>query len=239
MKLDKSLITNLLAGLVVIIGLVSPVASEAILAVGLFALSGALTNWLAIHMLFEKVPLMYGSGVIPNRFEEFKAAIKKLIMEQFFNRDNLKRFIADEEASIAQWLNAHKLVEKIDYNTLFDKLVEAILESSFGGMLNMFGGASTLQNLREPVIEKVKESLNEMVESDSFQQNIAHSINGEVLSRDISSKIETIIDKRLQELTPQLVKQIVQDLIKQHLGWLVVWGGVVGGLIGLLASFMV
>ena len=52
---------------------------------GLFALSGGLTNWLAIHMLFEKVPLLYGSGVIPNRFEDFKNGIKNLIMNEFFS----------------------------------------------------------------------------------------------------------------------------------------------------------
>ena len=40
-----------------------------------FALSGGITNWIAIHMLFEKIPF-YGSGVIPKRFEEFKTGIK-------------------------------------------------------------------------------------------------------------------------------------------------------------------
>lgn len=54
-----------------------------VLSVGLFAFSGALTNWLAVHMLFEKVPGLYGSGVIPARFEQFKQAIADLMMEQF------------------------------------------------------------------------------------------------------------------------------------------------------------
>ena len=62
---------------------------------GLFALSGAITNWLAIHMLFEKVPLLYGSGVIPARFEEFKLAIRQLMMEQFFTEENIDRFLSD------------------------------------------------------------------------------------------------------------------------------------------------
>ena len=52
---------------------------------GLFALSGGVTNWLAVHMLFERVPFLYGSGVIPMRFEEFKTGIRKLIMDQFFH----------------------------------------------------------------------------------------------------------------------------------------------------------
>jgi len=52
--------------------------------IGLFAFSGAVTNWLAIHMLFERIPGLYGSGVIPNRFEDLKIALLKLVKENLF-----------------------------------------------------------------------------------------------------------------------------------------------------------
>ena len=56
--MNKSLITNFLAlSLTVYGGFFSPIYSTEIFMAGLFALSGGLTNWLAIHMLFEKVPL--------------------------------------------------------------------------------------------------------------------------------------------------------------------------------------
>ena len=56
---------------------------------GLFALSGGLTNWLAIHMLFERIPFLYGSGVIPERFEDFKQGIASSLSrsEPKFNRE--------------------------------------------------------------------------------------------------------------------------------------------------------
>lgn len=235
---DKSLITNTVASSAVLLGLVSPVMGQEILTIGLFALSGAVTNSLAIHMLFEKVPLMYGSGVIPNRFEEFKSVIRNMIMTQFFNDDNLKRFIADEEATIATWLKPGKLVDEIDYDKLFDRLVDAIMSSSFGGMLEMMGGASALAGLKDSFIEKIKFTLNEMVESDSFQAGVANSIDTAKLSEDMSVKIQAIVDRRLDELTPEIVKTIVQEMIKEHLGWLVVWGGVVGGIIGLVAGVL-
>ena len=77
---NKSLTTNLVALVIIVIGYTSPVYSEIICMTGLFALSGGVTNWLAIHMLFEKVPFFYGSGVIPSRFKEFKLGIKQLVM---------------------------------------------------------------------------------------------------------------------------------------------------------------
>jgi uncharacterized membrane protein YheB (UPF0754 family) len=92
--MNKSLITNLIAGLLVVLGVV--LQNNILLTIGLFALSGAITNWLAIHMLFEKVPFLYGSGVVENRFEEFKGSIHTLIMDQFFTKENLSKFFKDE-----------------------------------------------------------------------------------------------------------------------------------------------
>lgn len=82
--MNKSIATNLSALIITIIGIFSPYYSEEILTAGLFALSGSITNWLAVHMLFEKIPLLYGSGIIVRRFEDFKLGIKNLIIEEFF-----------------------------------------------------------------------------------------------------------------------------------------------------------
>ena len=82
---DKRLGTNLVAATLVCSGLwFNGPWGETLLNTGLFALSGAITNWLAIYMLFERVPGLYGSGVIPLHFEDFKTGINDLIMHQFF-----------------------------------------------------------------------------------------------------------------------------------------------------------
>ena len=90
--MNKSLITNILAFSITMYGMFSPIYSTEIFMAGLFALSGGLTNWLAIHMLFEKIPLLYGSGVIPERFEDFKVGIKDLILTEFFSMSSINNF---------------------------------------------------------------------------------------------------------------------------------------------------
>ena len=50
---------------------------------GMFAFSGGVTNWIAIKMLFDKVPGLYGSGVIPSRFVEIRITVKKMVMKNF------------------------------------------------------------------------------------------------------------------------------------------------------------
>ena len=100
MKLNKSFTTNSIATLFIGISYITDQYSSIFLFTGLFALSGALTNLLAIHMLFEKVPFLYGSGVIPARFEAFKEAIKNLMMDEFFTAKQLSNFFENEEKKI-------------------------------------------------------------------------------------------------------------------------------------------
>jgi len=234
MKLNKSFITNTIAALLVALSFFSPYYHQALLYGGLFALSGAVTNQLAIYMLFEKVPFLYGSGVIPARFEALKTSIKELIMTQFFTQEQLQNFFASEE----QELNLTPIIEETDFSPAFDALSKTVMESSFGGMLGMFGGESALEGLREPFSNKMKSAIIKIVNSDTFNNTLKQHLQNEKLSQDMLHSIEKIIDARLAELTPQMVKEIIEKMIQEHLGWLVVWGGVFGGVIGVLSSFL-
>ena len=236
--MNKSLITNIVAAGLVAAGLVieTPLR-EPVLATGLFALAGGVTNWLAIHMLFEKVPGLYGSGVISARFEDFKLGIYSLVMEQFFSKENLDRFVADMVTEDGDHLlDFTEGIDETDLSPSFDGLVTVIMESSFGSMLGMFGGAAAIEPLKEPFIIKMKKSLNDIAHSESFQTSVRNKLSSTPVSSDIHHQIEHVVQSRLDELTPLMVKEIIQTMIRQHLGWLVVWGGVFGGLIGLMTS---
>lgn len=235
MILNKSFITNFTAFILIIISFIVPLYSETILYVGLFALSGAITNQLAIHMLFEKVPFLYGSGVIVNRFEAFKSAIKDLMMQEFFTKEQLENFFHKEEKK----LNLEPIIEETDFTPAFDALSKTVMESSFGGMLGMFGGESALEGLKEPFSTKMKSAVIAIVNSQAFNATLEQHLQSSSLNNDLLHSIERVIDERLNELTPLMVKEIVQHLIKEHLQWLVVWGGIFGGLIGLISSFLI
>ena len=234
--MNKSLGTNLIACLIVVVGLLSQ--NSIILTVGLFALSGAVTNWIAVHMLFEKVPFLYGSGVVENRFEQFKTSIHTLIMNQFFTKENLDKFF-ESEINTNKKLDLSNVIEKTDFSIAYESLKSAVMESSFGGMLGMFGGEKALEPLQEPFTKKMKVAINEIVHTDDFQALIQETLQNSDISEDMSKKIDTVVLARLDELNPKMVKNLVQDMIKEHLGWLVVWGGVFGGLIGLVGSFVI
>ena len=221
--MNKSLITNITTLLITIYGLFSPIYSAEIFMAGLFGLSGGLTNLLAIHMLFEKVPFLFGSGVIQLRFKEFKDGIKNLVMHEFFSSKSMENFTKKK-------ISSSNIFEKIDYDDFYNKLVEAIKESSLGSMLEMVGGEKALLPIKEPIKKKLEKTVNDLISKNLNSENSS--------TNELKDEIEEIIDSRLNELTPEHVKHLIKEIIHKHLGWLVVWGGFFGFLIGLTLGFL-
>lgn len=223
--MNKSLITNLLSTLIIIVGYIYQENYPFIIITGVFALSGSLTNWLAIHMLFEKVPLLYGSGVILDKFEDIKLGIKDLILQELFTETQINNFLLDNKVTTSE-----TIINKIDFDKVFIGLVEAIEGSQLGGMLAMVGGRKALDPLKEPFTKKLKIIIEDFVTENTSNDNSPDTTASLLL------KIENILDARLADLSSEDIKSIIQKMIREHLGWLVVWGGFFGGFLGLILS---
>ena len=217
---NKSVLTNGISFLILLLGL--NLQSNIITTVGLFSISGGLTNWLAIHMLFEKVPFLYGSGVVQIQFESFKIGLKNLIISEFFSSDKLTSSFNSSNDLLST------IKKKIDLDKVFEQIIDAIETSQLGGLLNMFGGKSSLEPLREPIKEKFNGIINQLFDNEQSSD----------FTNSSKDQIEKLIDERLAQLQPKDVKEIIQRMIKKQLGWLVVWGGFFGGIIGLISTLL-
>ena len=95
--MDKGTFSNIVSAGVFGLGLILPSGQvrEFVLAIGLLAFSGGITNSLAVKMLFDRIPGLIGSGVIPNRFREIRAKVKEVILEHFFGEAYLRKFFAE------------------------------------------------------------------------------------------------------------------------------------------------
>ena len=164
--MNKSLITNLLSILIIIVGYFYRDNYSFIIITGVFALSGGITNWIAIHMLFEKVPFLYGSGVILDKFEDIKLGIKNLILQELFTETQINNFLLDGKASTSE-----TIINKIDFDKVFIGLVEAIEGSQLGGMLAMVGGRKALDPLKEPFTKKLKIIIEDFVSENTSSDN--------------------------------------------------------------------
>jgi uncharacterized membrane-anchored protein YjiN (DUF445 family) len=252
--LDKHLTPNLVALALVLLSLALPAPWDTLLmSTGLFALSGALTNWLAVHMLFERVPGLYGSGVITLHFEEFKAGILRMVHDELLSKDKVERLLSGKpdtdsptsnkadsshgaegnKSTLAYAVDLEPMLAAIDLDAAYDQLVATIADSSFGSMLAMVGGEAALQPMREPFKKRMGRFLADAARSPRIQALIGEQLKKAAGSEQFVSKLDQLLRARLDEMTPEMVRDIMHRMIRTHLGWLVVWGGVFGGLIGL------
>lgn len=56
-------------------------------------------------MLFDKVPGLYGSGIIPKRFKEIRETVKNVIMGTFFDEIYLKKYLSSKAKSFLENAN--------------------------------------------------------------------------------------------------------------------------------------
>ena len=233
--MKKELLTNIVATSVVASSFFTPQPlSNHLYLTGTFALSGSLTNQIAIHMLFHKVPFLYGSGIIELKFEELKLSIKELILNEFFTKKRIDEFLKSEE----QKIELAPLIEKFDFSSAYEALINAVNESKLSSVLSLIGGEKALEGLKEPFTKKLKSSIIKIVNSDEFKNELDRFLKTSSFSDDLVQKIDYIVQKRLDELSPIMVKEMLLKLMREHLGWLVVWGGVFGGILGFVSSFI-
>ncbi len=229
--MNKSFLTNLFSAAVFAISFLSPefAGRNALMLASLFALSGALTNWLAIYMLFERIPGLYGSGIVTLRFDQFKESIRALIMENFFTKEN---FVKVTQNTLPHAIQPGLVLDKIDFDKVFHGFVAVIKNSSFGGMFTLFGGEKVIEPMRDPFRKEFERQASEILRN----IDVAAILQKETDFETFRSKIAAMVDATVNELTPQRVKQIVEEMMRSHLGWLVVWGGVFGALIGFVSA---
>lgn len=256
--MDKGTFSNCLSAAVLGVSLVLPegVFRALLFSTGMYAFSGGITNWLAVKMLFDRIPGLIGSGVIPARFREIRSKVKNLILEHFFNPEYLEQFFADHAQDIdwqsyvkkasggapnpigrlveKEW---DKLTAKDVVQPVIDAEIEKLTDSPIGGFLLMVG----TDNIRPAVNQFVTAFVASMESKVSeFASNLCIDkleieLDKEKILKDVQAQLDFLLERKLLLLDASHVKRMMEDVIRQHLGWLVVWGNVFGAILGLIA----
>mmetsp|Transcript_17824 Transcript_17824/g.21359 ORF Transcript_17824/g.21359 Transcript_17824/m.21359 type:complete len:280 (+) Transcript_17824:82-921(+) len=240
---EKGNVANFTMFVIMVVGLVmrftmdtpweDNTAAKIILAFGLFGFSGGLTNWIAIVMLFDEVPGLYGSGIIPKQFKQIRITMKNMIMDTFFDPKFLDKQLKDKLGKFSDpELVEEKLTTMIDspdFDKVLDEKLAALADKPIGMMLSMMSlTAEKIKPFVKPFLSGVASDLGPMLAELAKGDNIPiHKLRDEV---------EKLMDERLLELTPERVKALIEAIMREHLGWLVVWGCVFGGVIGVVSE---
>jgi uncharacterized membrane protein YheB (UPF0754 family) len=208
----------------ILIGLLvsSPQFGELLTNCGIFALVGALTNWLALRFLFSNLML--------HQVETFKATIKVMIMREFFSLETVEKMVTSRGGELLY--DFSHIDECLDYDALFEATIEAILESQIGSMIKLVRQQGRLDSLRPIFKKKMKKIILEYSHSKKFKKSIIESTDSKAIAKMLIVKIGQVIDIHLEELTTDKLKNLINENLSKSQGWLVVLAGFMGGIMG-------
>jgi len=187
-------------------------------------------------MLFDKIPLLYGSGVIPRRFKEIRETVKNVIMNTFFDESYLGSYLKQKAGQMMQDVKLEEKFTKILNSPEVEAVVEkklAELSSRPEGVMFAMMGINPVQ-LKPIIMPFVVGMGSELLQVLGKNMDLTQFISLERIRKELDDLMTT----KLQELTPERVKKLMEDVIQEHLGWLVVWGNVFGGLIGIITRLV-
>eukprot|EP00040_Diaphanoeca_grandis_P026870 m.151472 g.151472 ORF g.151472 m.151472 type:complete len:299 (+) comp30760_c3_seq1:173-1069(+) len=238
---EKGNVALLLMFTVMVVGIVlvyteKPLAWEKyILSFGLFGFAGGLTNWIAVTMLFVRVPGLVGSGVIPVRYVQIRETVKDIIMETFFDPEFLSAFLGGKLEQYGAAIHPEEHVQGMLKSEEFDKKIDANLNTlgerpEFAAVIAMGIQPEQLKPMIIPFISGFAEELAPMLKAKMIDPKVVVNIE------DVRSQIEIYMSVRMETLTAQKVTRLLAFVIRDHLGWLVLWGCVFGSILGVICE---
>lgn len=183
--------------------------------VGLSALIGWLTNWVAIKMLMRPVrPVrvlgLTLQGLLPRRQADLADRISEAIARDFLTEKDIADFLRKVEPGAAlQRLIAQK----------WDEKAEEIL--SVIPLVRVFLSDEKLATIRDRVAETFGR------EGEGFAQELVHTLEGKIDLKDT-------VRRNILAFDVERLESIIEEIAKKEFREIELLGGVLGGLIGLI-----
>lgn len=251
-RLEKGFLSNLTTFSLMVIGFFMVLAAKLngvgnkyyigqyVLAVGLFGFSAGFTNWIAIKMLFDRVPFLYGSGIIPRQFKQIRQAVKDTIMKTFFDKEYLEKYGRQKLGELAGSINIEEKVRGLLQSSAVDIIIDrklAELQARQEGMILAMMGLSPemLKPMVKPFVVGMASDVAPLLMDAVMGKEDGRSL---VDFDHLRTELDSLMTTKLEELTPEMVKKLLEDVMRDHLGWLIVWGNLLGGLLGLVLELM-
>jgi hypothetical protein len=94
-------------------------------------------------MLFDRIPFLAGSGVIPRQFKEIRHAIKENVMEMFFDETFLEHYLETRSRELISSMNLPAMLRSnlnsSEFDIMFKQKLVTISQKPEGMLLQTMG----------------------------------------------------------------------------------------------------
>ncbi|XP_077862002.1 uncharacterized protein LOC102804320 [Saccoglossus kowalevskii] len=205
-------------------------------AVGIFGFAGGLTNWIAVKMIFFRIPGIPGSGIISRHFIEIRHCLSGIVLESFFDKEFLSEYLKDKYEDFAEAINLDECLNEVmkteKMNDILNKCIDEILTKPEG-----IHAQSSTSSEKDSVHKKIiLKQILEKVCLDNLPLLVKDIKSLVVSGENIRQQLEILLKTKENRMTANQVNKITKNLIGHHLSWLIIWGSIFGALIGLITE---
>ncbi|KAL5467656.1 hypothetical protein EMCRGX_G031917 [Ephydatia muelleri] len=205
-------------------------SSRIIRSLGVFGFMGGVIIWIAVEMLFRRIPFLFGSGVLLRQYKSIRETISSIVIETLFDPAALRKYFSGKNKKVREMLRVDTklgLFNSQIVEVVIDQKISAILAGPDGFVLNMMG--VNQDQLRLTMKTHARDFINEI--SPLVMEKLADP--GLTDGVDLHEEAEKILGTKIGQLSSGKVRQLMAVMIRKHLSWLIVWGNILGATFGI------
>jgi len=227
--------------------------------VGIGAVIGYVTNYVAIKLLFRPYkPIKIGTlsifpqGVIPREKNSLARKVGEVVKAYILSENEIKKIISSDnvKAEIENFIDkkialllSKNITEFTDKNEIVDKLsvfIEKFVSEKFP-MFASFVNASMIESVFESVDFDVR--IDSLINADKTKEmlkaEIIKFLEDEVPIIFIKADIDKIVEEKVASFDEKTLEDMLFSLMKKHFGFINFAGAALGGIIGFVQYFIV
>jgi uncharacterized membrane protein YheB (UPF0754 family) len=227
--------------------------------VGVGAVIGYVTNYVAIKLLFRPYkPLKIGNitvfpqGVIPREKEALARKVGEVVRDYILSEEEIKKIVTSDEVKeeiekfldekirnlldkdITEYVSKEEIADKL--SSIISKVVEEKF-SMFASLVNKDMIKNLLLNLQMPL--KLNELLPEEKIKEVLKKEIFDFLEKEVPKIFLKAHIDKIVEEKVASFDEKKLEDMLFSLMDKHFGFINFAGAVLGAIIGAVQYLIV
>ena len=227
--------------------------------VGIGAVIGYVTNYVAIKLLFRPYnPIKLGKftifpqGVIPREKKALAKKVGEVVKNYILSEEEIRKIITSKEVKdeierfldekienftskdITEFLTKEEIAEK------FSKIIVKVVEEKF----SMFASLVNEEMIKNIMLKlEIPIKVEDFIETDKIKEILKNEIflflEKEVPKIFVKAHIDKVVEEKIASFDEKTLEEMLFTLMKKHFSFINFAGAILGGIIGFIQYFVI